>query len=281
MAQARVLVIAGSDSGGGAGIQADIKTITALGGYAATAITALTAQNTEGVQGIHPVPPEFVASQMEAVLQDIGADVLKTGMLHDAAVIEVVSEQIRRYAADIPLVVDPVMVSQSGSRLLRQSALTALRERLLPQALLMTPNVPEAETFLDRRITTVSHMQAAARRLQREFGCSILLKGGHLPAPELVDVLVTPDGEQLFEGEWLTTKHNHGTGCTLASAIAVSVGQGLPLEVAVARARAYVRKALETAPGLGRGCGPVNHGHTVKDTLSDFLTPSPPSPNDD
>ena len=262
---ARILIIAGSDSGGGAGIQADIKTVTALGGFATTAVSALTVQNTLGVSGILPVPPEFVQAQMRAVLDDIGADAIKTGMLHDAPVIEAVAEVLAALPARPPLVVDPVMIAESGARLLEASALDALRRHLLPLATLITPNLPEAETLLGETIADVEAMRAAAWSLHRATGAAVLLKGGHLPGDWLTDVLVAAEGEQLFEGSRIPDRGSHGTGCTLASAIATGLGQGLALEEAVARARRYLRRALETAPGLGKGHGPVNHGHTVSE----------------
>lgn len=264
MQPSRVLVIAGSDSGGGAGIQADIKAVTALGAYAATAITALTAQNTLEVRDVLPVPPEFVTGQIEVVLEDIGADCIKTGMLHDAALIEAVAAAVARLAPNTPLVVDPVMVAQSGARLLQADAVEALGRHLLPRATVITPNLPEAEALLGEPIADVDAMRAAARRLQERFGVAVLLKGGHLEGDELTDVLLCQSGEHIFTSARIHTKSNHGTGCTLASAIAAGLAQGMALVDAVARARAYLLEALRTAPTLGRGHGPVNHLHTVR-----------------
>jgi len=261
--QARVLIIAGSDSSGGAGIQADIKTVTALGGYAATAITALTAQNTLGVFGVLPVGPDFVAQQIEVVLDDIGADAIKIGMLHSAAIIEAVAESLGRHAAEVPVVLDPVMIAQSGATLLPDEAVQALKTTLLPQAAVLTPNLPEAERLCGRTIADPDEMRAAAEQLLSFGPRAVLLKGGHLPGSRLFDVLAGPDGTELFEGPRIDTEETHGTGCTLASALATGLAQGLPLRQAVVRARAYLREALRTAPGLGRGQGPVNHGHTV------------------
>ncbi|MGD8428780.1 MAG: bifunctional hydroxymethylpyrimidine kinase/phosphomethylpyrimidine kinase [Ectothiorhodospiraceae bacterium] len=266
MSQGRVLVVAGSDSGGGAGIQADIKAITALQGYAATAVTALTAQNTLGVHGVVPVEPAFIAQQMDVVLSDIGADCVKTGMLHDASVIGTVADRLGAAAVGIPVVVDPVMVAQSGDRLLREEAVAALRDRLLPMATVLTPNLPEAEVLLERSIGDESDMERAASGLL-EFGCqAVLLKGGHAAGDgPVVDILATA-GQKVRRLSYprIATTSNHGTGCTLASAIAAGVAVGMPLDGAIFRARAYLQRALETAVPLGRGHGPVNHAHTVK-----------------
>ena len=260
----RILVVAGSDSGGGAGIQADVKTVTALGGYAATAITALTAQNTVGVQGISEVAPDFVAQQMESVLADIGADCIKTGMLHSAGIIEAVMDTYERLAPDIPLVVDPVMVTKSGDALLEPEASQALKARLILRATVLTPNVPEAEFLTGMAIASPEDMVEAAVMLATLGPGAILVKGGHLDRPTVHDVLLDEDGIETFESPRIETAHTHGTGCTLASALATGLAQGLGLRDAVARARAYVHAAIVTAPGLGRGHGPLNHGHTVR-----------------
>ena len=259
----RVLIIAGSDSGGGAGIQADIKTVTALGGYAATAITALTAQNTEGVFGIVAVDPAFVALQMRLVLNDIGADCLKTGMLHDAATIEAVTETIEAAASGIPLVVDPVMIAKGGAALLDGGAVEALKRRLAGHATVLTPNLPEAEALTGREILDLDGMRRAAEALMALGARAVLVKGGHLPGPVIHDVLATAAGIRLFEGPRIETRHTHGTGCTLASAIATGLAQGHEIAPAVERARAYVQEAIRLAPGYGKGHGPLNHGHTV------------------
>jgi hydroxymethylpyrimidine/phosphomethylpyrimidine kinase len=258
----RVLIVAGSDSGGGAGIQADIKTVTVLGGYAATAITALTAQNTLGVQGVMPVPPAFVARQMRAVLDDIGADAVKTGMLYDAAIIDVVAEVLQSCREPIPLVVDPVLVAKGGATLLGRDSLAGLR-RLLPMARLLTPNLPEAEALLRRPIPSVDAMIAAARDLLETGAAAVLLKGGHLDGPVVTDILAEGETISRFESPRIESRHTHGTGCTLASAVATGLAQGLALAEAVARARAYVLEAIRTAPGLGQGHGPLNHGHPL------------------
>lgn len=260
----RVLIVAGSDSGGGAGIQADIKTVTALDGYAATAVTALTAQNTLGVHTVMPVSPAFIADQMEAVLGDIGADCVKTGMLHGAEVIETVAGVLDRQGTGLPLVVDPVMVAKGGARLLDEGAVTALKSYLLPLAALATPNIPEAEALIGATIGGARDMEAAARGVLALGPRAVLLKGGHLEGDRLVDVLVSSEGVERFEDSRIDSRHTHGTGCTLASAIAVGLAQDMDLLAAVARARAYVRRAIATAPGFGGGHGPLNHAHTVK-----------------
>ncbi len=261
--QGRVLIVAGSDSGGGAGIQADIKTVTALGGYAATAITALTAQNTLGVHGVEPVSSDFIAAQMTAVLDDIGADVVKTGMLADATVIETVAATLDSHAAGVPLVLDPVMVAKGGASLLDPEAVGALRETLLPKAAVLTPNIPEAEALLGRDIAGPGDLEDAARALRDLGPAAVLLKGGHLEGDTLIDVLVDGAGVERFTAPRINTPHTHGTGCTLASAVAAGLAQGMALTPAVGRAWAYVQKAIATAPGLGGGHGPLNHGHTV------------------
>jgi hydroxymethylpyrimidine/phosphomethylpyrimidine kinase len=255
----RVLVVAGSDSGGGAGIQADIKAITALGAYAATAITALTAQDTTGVHGVMPVPPAFVRLQMERVLADIGADAVKTGMLGEAAIVHAVADVLAVRAEGVPLVVDPVMVATSGARLLEDAAVEALLARLLPAATLLTPNLPEAEALTGMRVTDLATMRQAALALRDLGARAVLLKGGHLPGDVVTDLLVTPHGEEAFSAPRIASRHTHGTGCTLASAIAAGLAQGLGLHDAVRRARAYVREAIAHAPGLGSGHGPLNH----------------------
>ncbi|WP_341897756.1 bifunctional hydroxymethylpyrimidine kinase/phosphomethylpyrimidine kinase [Ferrovibrio terrae] len=261
----RVLIIAGSDSGGGAGIQADIKTVTALGGYASTAITALTAQDTRTVHDIHEVPAAFIALQLRVVLQDIGADAIKTGMLHRADIIDAVVDALDQYAPDIPLVVDPVMVAKGGASLLQPSAAEALRKRLIPRATVITPNLPEAEVLSGVKIAGEADMPAAAERLLHLGARAVLLKGGHLPGDHLVDLLrLATGGGEAFTGTRIDTTSTHGTGCTLASAIATGLAFGLSLRDAVAQARAYVRKAIETAPGFGHGHGPLNHAHTVR-----------------
>ena len=258
----RVLSIAGSDSGGGAGIQADIKAITALGGFAMTAIAALTAQNTVGVIDILDVPPEFLRTQIRCVLEDLGADAFKTGMLGRAESIRVVAEEISRYR-DIPFVLDPVMVAKGGAKLLAPEAISALIEELLPLSTLLTPNIPEAEALLGVRIENEKDMIEAGYALQSKGVPAVLVKGGHMPGPDLADVLVHGKMVEIFRGQRIETRHTHGTGCTLASAIATQLAQGHPLRDAVERARAYLLKAIANAPGYGAGAGPLDHGVTI------------------
>lgn len=265
----RVLIIAGSDSGGGAGIQGDTKTVTALGGFAMSAITALTAQNTCEVRDVLPVPPDFVRLQMDVVLDDIGADALKTGMLFDAGVIEAVAAVIKARCAGIPLVVDPVMVAESGARLLASGAVDALSQCLLPLASVITPNLPEAEVLYGAPIEDLGAARQAAAALRERFKVAVLLKGGHMKSRNVSDILITADGrELLFTGTRLDSTSTHGTGCTLASAIATRLAQGMSLEVAVEQGREYLRKAIRTAIPLGKGAGPVNHGHTCPQFVS-------------
>lgn len=265
----RVLIVAGSDSGGGAGIQADVKTVTALGGYAMTAITALTAQNTLGVTDILDVPPLFVAAQMRAVLDDIGADCVKIGMLHRPEIVEVVAAVLAERAPAVPVVLDPVMVAKGGQSLLGDAALARLRRLLLPLAALVTPNLPEAAALLGDEGPASSPEADAVRLLELGPG-AVLLKGGHATGPLLVDVLAERGRPaERFESRRIETRHTHGTGCTLASAIACGLAQGMAVRDAVVRARAYVFAAIEAAPGFGKGHGPLAHGHTVRP----FLTP--------
>ncbi len=264
MAVPRCLTIAGSDSGGGAGIQADIKTVTSLGCYAMTAITALTAQDTLGVHGVVPVDPAFIRQQMELCLADIGADAIKTGMLHDSAVIETVAGAIREKAPGAKLVVDPVMVAKGGHKLLKDNAIATVKSRLAPLATVLTPNVPEATALSGIAIASRGDMEQAGRAILALGPKAVLMKGGHLDGDMVHDLLVEASGITAFSGPRIVTRSTHGTGCTLASAIAAGLAQGLDLKAAVARARAYVRRALETAPGLGKGHGPLNHAHTVK-----------------
>jgi hydroxymethylpyrimidine/phosphomethylpyrimidine kinase len=259
----RVLVIAGSDSGGGAGIQADIKTITALGGYAATAITAVTVQNTLGVTGVHPIPLDIIAAQARAVLDDIGADAIKTGMLGDAAVVETVAAAID-HAGQVPAVVDPVMVAKGGAPLLAEAAIGAVKALMIPRAALLTPNAPEAAALTGLTVETTDDLRRAGEALLALGAKAVLMKGGHVAGERVVDVLMTPDGETTFEGERIETRHTHGTGCTLASACAAGLAQGLPLEQAVARAWNYVHEAMLRAPGFGGGHGPLDHGWTLR-----------------
>jgi hydroxymethylpyrimidine/phosphomethylpyrimidine kinase len=255
----RALTIAGSDSGGGAGIQADLKTFAAYGVYGASAVTAITAQNTVAVVEVHLLPPALVRAQIDAVLGDIGADAVKTGMLGSAEIVRTVAEAMRAYRPPV-LVVDPVMIAKSGSTLLDAAAVTALREHLLPLADLVTPNAPEAAALTGRDVHSVATAREAARRLHALGPKAVLVKGGHLTGDDVVDVLY--DGVTLLElrGPRLPGRQTHGTGCTLAAAIAAALAGGLGLEEAVADARAYVAGAIAHAPGLGRGHGPLDHG---------------------
>jgi hydroxymethylpyrimidine/phosphomethylpyrimidine kinase len=262
MSLGRVLIIAGSDSGGGAGIQADIKTVTALGGYAATAITAVTVQNTLGVSAAYPIAPAVIAAQARAVLDDIGADVIKTGMLGDAEVVEVVAQLLD--AAGLPAVIDPVMVAKGGARLLADDAVGPVRSLLVPRAALLTPNAPEAEALTGLSVETTDDLRRAGEALLGLGAGSVLMKGGHIPGDRVVDVLMTPYGETVLEGERIDTPHTHGTGCTLASACATGLAQGLSLEAAAARAWDYVHRAMLQAPGLGKGHGPLDHGWPLR-----------------
>ena len=220
----RVLIIAGSDSGGGAGVQADIKAVTMLGGYAATAITAITVQNTLGVSGVHPIPIPFVTAQARAVLDDIGADAIKTGMLGSAEMVEAVAEIIA--GAGVAAVVDPVMIAKGGAALLEDSAIAAVRERLIPLAALLTPNAPEAQALTGVSIETTDDLRRAGDALLALGAAAVLMKGGHVAGDTVTDLLITPAGETSFSGARIDTRHTHGTGCTLASAIAAGLAQG-------------------------------------------------------
>ena len=263
----RVLIVAGSDSGGGAGIQADIKSVTALGGFAMTAITALTAQNTLGVHGIHDVPTDFVREQMHVVLSDIGADCIKIGMLHRAEIIHAVVDMLQELAPGVPIIADPVMIAKGGASLLADAAVDALKSRLLPAASLITPNIPEAEVLSGLHIENREDMAAAAEVLLAMGPGAVLVKGGHLNDEAMVaDYLLTNSGgREIFEDTRIDTPNTHGTGCTLASAIACGIAQGLSVRDAVVRARAYVRLAISTNPGYGHGHGPLNHAVTVSE----------------
>lgn len=259
----RVLIIAGSDSGGGAGVQADIKTVTALGGHAATAITVITVQNTLGVHGVHPLPPDLMRDQARAVLGDIGTDAIKSGMLGDAAMIEAVAEVIA--GAGRPAVIDPVMVAKGGAALLDPYAVGALKDALIPLASLLTPNAPEAAALTGLEVATTADLQRAGERLLAMGAGAVLMKGGHIRGERLVDLLITPVGETRFESGRVDTRHTHGTGCTLASACATGLAQGHSLQRSVERAHAYVQEAIRRAPGLGGGHGPLDHAWPMRD----------------
>lgn len=253
----RVLIIAGSDSGGGAGIQADIKTVTMLGGYAATAVTAITVQNTLGVTGVHPIPLDIVEAQARAVLDDIGADAIKTGMLGTVAMCETVAAILD--STFVPAVVDPVMRAKGGAALLQDEAVAAVRALMVPRAALLTPNAPEAEALTGLTVADLDGLHRAGEALLAAGAKAVLMKGGHLDGERVTDLLLTPDGETLFEAERIESRHTHGTGCTLASACATGLAQGLPLAEAVARAWDYVHRAMLAAPGFGAGHGPLGH----------------------
>jgi hydroxymethylpyrimidine kinase/phosphomethylpyrimidine kinase/thiamine-phosphate diphosphorylase len=252
----RVLIIAGSDSGGGAGIQADIKTVTLLGSYASSAITALTAQNTIGVQGIHPVPPAFVVQQAQSVLEDIGADVVKTGMLFSAEIISAVAEVLRH--SPTLNVVDPVMIAKEGANLLQPEAMAAFKEEILPLTYLLTPNIPEAEALTGIRISDRTEMEEAAQALQHMGATHVLVKGGHLTGAPL-DILRYADTTIVLERERINTPNTHGTGCTTAAALAALLARGFPLPTAARMTKDFIHTAITTAPELGHGHGPVNH----------------------
>ncbi|NJC40187.1 hydroxymethylpyrimidine/phosphomethylpyrimidine kinase [Brevundimonas alba] len=259
----RVLIIAGSDSGGGAGIQADIKAVTAMGGYAATAITAITVQNTLGVHGVHPLPLDLIEAQARAVLDDIGADAIKTGMLGSTEVVERVAAILA--SSDAPAVVDPVMIAKGGQPLLPDEAVAAVRTLMVPRAALLTPNAPEAEALTGVPVADLDGQRRAGEALLALGARAVLMKGGHVPGETVIDLLLTPTGETLLEGPRVDTRHTHGTGCTLASACAAGLAKGLPLDVAVAEAWAYVAEAIRRAPGLGQGHGPLDHGWPLRD----------------
>ena len=258
----KVLTIAGSDSGGGAGIQADLKTISAIGCYGMSVITALTAQNTLGVRGIHAVPPSFAADQIAAVFSDIGADAVKIGMLYSAELIEVIAHQLKKYGAE-KIILDPVMVAQSGDKLLQDDAIQAIRQYLIPLADVVTPNIPEAEVLIDRSIKGLDGMQTAAKLLAAYGSRSILIKGGHLEDNDSTDILYLT-GENRFvrlAAKRIASNNNHGTGCTLSSAIASYMARGNDIEGAVRKAKTYIQNAIRAGADytIGHGHGPVHH----------------------
>ena len=251
------LTIAGSDSSGGAGIQADIKTMTANGVYAMSAITALTAQNTTGVTGIFETTPDFLAKQLDAVFTDIFPDAVKIGMVSSAELIEVIAEKLRFYGAK-NIVVDPVMVATSGSKLLRDDAVKALTEQLLPMADLLTPNIPEAEILSGQSISDAAGMEAAARYISETYHCSVLCKGGH-QVHDADDLLWRNGSGKWFRGRRIQNPNTHGTGCTLSSAIASNLAKGYDIDTSVERAKAYISGALSAMLDLGHGSGPMDH----------------------
>ena len=258
----RILIVAGSDSSGGAGIQADIKTVTMLGGYAATAVTAVTVQDTTGVHGVHAIPVDVIVAQMRAMIDDIGVDCVKLGMLGSAEVIAAVADVLR--TVTVPIVLDPVMVAKGGARLLDDDAVTALMALLLLAAI-VTPNTPELAALTGVEIEDEGDALLAAQELIGLGACAVLAKGGHLDGDEVVDWLVTRNGHTRFASPRIASRHTHGTGCTLASAIAVGLGRGETLVDAVAAARGYVAGAIAHAPGFGAGHGPLGHTWTLRD----------------
>ncbi|MEM7327270.1 MAG: bifunctional hydroxymethylpyrimidine kinase/phosphomethylpyrimidine kinase [Pseudomonadota bacterium] len=259
----RVLIIAGSDSGGGAGIQADLKTVTMLGGYAMTAITAITAQDTTGVHGVWPVAPDAVRQQMRACLQDIGADSVKTGMLGSVELVDHVAETLDTFARDVDRVIDPVMIATSGDRLIDEKAVSAIASVLIPNAVLVTPNAPEAEILTGKAVDGLNGQRRAAEALLKRGARGALVKGGHVPGQTIHDVLQTEHGEWIFESERIDTRSTHGTGCTLASACATKLALGNSVAEAVESARIYLHQAILHAPGLGSGHGPVAHNWSL------------------
>ena len=255
---ARALTIAGSDSGGGAGIEADLKTFTALGVFGMASITSVTAQNTVGVTGVHDLPPEFVAAQIDAVAGDIGVDAAKTGMLSNAGIIEAVADSIARHGIG-KLVVDPVMAAKSGDRLLEEAAQEALVRRILPLAYVVTPNLPEAEALAGIPVRRVDEMQEAARRIADLGPSTVLVKGGHLESGEAVDVLFDGGSFREFVAQRIDTKNTHGTGCTYSAAIAAFLAKGCEVGEAVDAAKRYLTEAIRHSFDLGQGHGPLNH----------------------
>ena len=250
--------IAGSDSGAGAGSQADLKTFAAFGIYGVTVITAITAQNTVGVRAIQEIDADVIAAQLDAVAEDFPISALKTGMLSSVAIIETVAAGLQRHRLR-PLVVDPVMIAKSGDRLLREDAVDALRRRLIPLAEVVTPNIPEAEVLAGRRINTWDDRLAAARAIMALGAKAVVIKGGHSPDDPIVDLLVDRQGVHEYSAARIVTTSTHGTGCTFSAAIAAGLAMGRELPDAVSGAREYLSHALATAPGLGHGHGPLNH----------------------
>jgi hydroxymethylpyrimidine/phosphomethylpyrimidine kinase len=255
----RLLIVAGSDSGGGAGIQADIKTASAFGVYAMTAVTAVTVQDTKSVRAIHAIPPLFVRDQILACLNDIGADAIKIGMLGSAATVKAVADALSKKARNIPVVLDPVLASTGGKPFLDSRAIAALKSQLLPLATLVTPNIPEAKQLAGMRSSKRQDAEAAGRALIEEGAAAALIKGGHATRATIDDVLVWKGGVEVYAFPRIKTRHTHGTGCTLSTAIACGLAEGLSLPLAAGRAREFVQTAIETAPGLGKGNGPLNH----------------------
>jgi len=254
----KALTIAGSDSGGGAGIQADLKTFQELGVFGMSAITAITAQNTLGVQGVYPIPVEAIVQQIDSIESDLRPDAIKTGMLFSAEIIGAISERVIRYQMN-NLVIDPVMIAKGGAPLLQEEAVTAMKEQLIPLAKVITPNIPEAEVLTDRKIHTLEERREAAKRLHDLGAEFVVMKGGHDQSDRLIDLLY--DGEHFYEWESrrLQTKHTHGTGCTFAAAITASLAKGSSIVEAVETAKIFIHAAIEDELGIGEGYGPTNH----------------------
>ena len=261
------LTIAGSDSSGGAGIQADIKTMTANGVYAMSAVTALTAQNTTGVTDILEATPAFLAAELDAVFTDIYPDAVKIGMVSSSALIEVIADKLRQYGAE-RIVVDPVMVATSGARLISETAVETLKERLLPLATVLTPNIPEAELLAGMTITGPEGMEAAARTISERYGCAVLCKGGH-QINDADDLLWRSGTGKWFHGKRIANPNTHGTGCTLSSAIASNLAKGCDLDTSVERAKAYISGCLSAMLDLGHGSGPMDHMFALKGEFVD------------
>ena len=261
------LTIAGSDSSGGAGIQADIKTMTANGVYAMSAITALTAQNTTGVYGILEVTPEFLANQLDCIFTDIRPDAVKTGMVSSSALIEVIAQKLTQYKAK-NLVIDPVMVATSGAKLISDEAIETLKGKLLGLATLITPNIPEAQVLSGMDIRTAEDMERAAKAIYEAYGCAVLCKGGH-QLNDANDLLYSKEGAHWYHGRRIANPNTHGTGCTLSSAIASNLAKGYSLDEAVERAKAYISGALAAMLDLGKGSGPMNHMFDLKGTFAE------------
>lgn len=264
------LCIAGSDPSGGAGIQADIKTMTANRVYAMTAITALTAQNTSGVSGIMEVTPEFLAQQLDRIFEDIFPDAVKIGMVSSAALITTIADKLTEYKAN-NIVLDPVMVATSGARLISEDAVQALKERLIPLAKVITPNIPEAEVLADMSITSAEDMEKAAEKIYASYGCAVLLKGGH-QLNDANDLLIGKEVNKWFNGKRIHNPNTHGTGCTLSSAIASNLAKGYELDEAVERAKRYISGALGAMLDLGKGSGPMDHAFAIN---NEFTAESP------
>lgn len=260
------LTIAGSDTSGGAGIQADLKTMTMNGVFAMSALTALTAQNTVGVQGIFEVTPEFLGMQIDSVFTDIRPDAVKIGMVSSAELISVIAEKLTAYQAE-NIVVDPVMVATSGSRLINEDAVSTLKEKLLPLATLVTPNIPEAEVLADMKIESPEDMIRAAEKISKAYSCAVLCKGGH-SMNDANDLLYYDGKYQWFKGKRIHNPNTHGTGCTLSSAIASNLAKGNDLATAVERAKEYISGALAAMLDLGAGSGPMNHAFDLKEAYT-------------